>query len=124
MVNGSLPEIRTQLLNERQTRAQLEETLRVVRRENAQLRSQTGLDGYHVVYIPKLRTIQERVMRYVRSFRSLDDVKVRFLSSSKTVLQFVAHFLNEFVELLWPVEGAPEGDEGVATEQRRARKNE
>jgi hypothetical protein len=124
MVSGSLPEIRTQLLHERQTRAQLEETLRGVRRENAQQRSQTGQDGYHVVYNPKLRTIQEREMRYVRSFRTLDDVKVRFLSSSKTALQFVAHFLNEFVELLWPVEGAPEGDEGIATEQRRARKNE
>lgn len=119
MASGSLPEVRAQLLNERQTRALVEETLRAVRRENAQLRSQSGLDGYHVVYIPKLSKLRERALRYVHSFRSLDDVKVRFLASSKTVLQFVAHFLNEFVELLWPVEGAPEGDEGVATLRKK-----
>ena len=110
METSPISQLRAQVVNERQTRIQIEETLRQLRKENAQLRKDVGVDDYYIIHIPKHHTITSRIQNYVRSFQSAKDVQQRTLTVVKTCLQWTSHFLNEFIELLWPVDGPAEDE--------------
>jgi hypothetical protein len=91
------------LLNERTIREQLEAQVRALKKEVQTLRKESAVDDFFTVYIPKRRYLYTLALKYSKR-EQLSALYSRCCEGLRKFLRFTSFFLNEFCELLWPMQ--------------------